>query len=221
MRTVAVLLLSAYLCACSANLSIKSALRETLTQGDLDNIRRLGSLPTDQSYEKYSVTVEATELRAVLSSESTVFLNVADCGNMSNDFPAVAFYAGIPLDEGYRAAIEQLEGTSGEVSLIGYVPQTFSRQLRSACVRLSGGSYLGRRVTSGVMPVGDAQSQTFRIANELHNTEHQNLAPKSGNGPIHPTPHEGALRLGRGALKYSACSRTMRLAPRLRANPLL
>jgi len=159
MRYIAPLVLSIYLCGCSATLSIKSAFRETLTQGDLDNIRSLGSLPMDQNYEKYGVIVAAIELRAALSSESTIFLNVADCSNMSNDFPAVAFYSDIPLDEGYRAAIERLEGASGDITLIGYVPQTFSRRLRPACVQLSGGSYSGRRVTSDVVPVGEAQSR--------------------------------------------------------------
>lgn len=156
MRALILCAITILICGCSINIPIKSVTRERTTESDSLNIRNLGSYPLDRDYEAFSVRIDRQSLIDALELESTVFINIFDCTNTENNFPATAFYADIPLDEGYREAARRLAGSSGDVFLRGYAPAAFSQRMSATCVRLTGGSYLGRRIESTVTPVIEA-----------------------------------------------------------------
>jgi hypothetical protein len=144
-----------FLAGCSKFINVDTATYEPLSISDRNNIAALGSYPPDQSYAAINIIVRGSDLRSALQSESTIFIDLFDCVHDESKFPATAFFSNFPLDESNKQIALRLEDSVSEVALRGYVPTRFYDRLDSPCVQLSGGSYLGHRVTSRVVIVSE------------------------------------------------------------------
>lgn len=130
------------LVGCSEYIHVISVYRSDLTSLDQPNIKTMSETGRPQDWQKFTVLVNKNELVALLTSESTVYIEIMDCASNSIKFPSIAFFEHVALDEQQKLAAKALSGQPREVEVAGYAPTKFLRGLKSICVRLGGGNYI-------------------------------------------------------------------------------
>lgn len=147
------------LMGCSMIINIESATRSPMSDFDRANIEVMAAGQSTRNWEKIQLTVNSADLLRAMRSESTVFVSIIDCSKRSLRFPSVAFLGNIPLNDQQKKAEGDLKGPNRIVMIYGYAPTSFISQLKSICIELEGGSYMGSSLRSNLISVESEESR--------------------------------------------------------------
>lgn len=96
-------------------------------------------------------TLRKPDLVEIVNNEIYSHLVVFDCEREESRYPIEPKIGEIPLSS-FSLAEEHVAGIdSGLIEITGNVPGNVFRRLNRACVKMNGGSYLGREVISNVV----------------------------------------------------------------------
>jgi hypothetical protein len=106
--------------------------------------------------ENYVVTVSlrGDDIFSLASQEIYPHLVVTECNNENIRFPSSPTLGNVRLDD-FRAILNSLNrnGVSRDYEIQGDIPHIFLQRISSACVKLEGGSYMGRSLRSNQLRI--------------------------------------------------------------------
>jgi hypothetical protein len=110
-------------------------------------------LDRGRSHYRLSATINRRDVDNILDSEIYAHLVVFDCENESRRYPAEPDINSVPLSN-FSLARRQLSSDRALlVEISGDVPKEVWDRYSRVCLRMNGGSYLGRELASNVIPL--------------------------------------------------------------------
>lgn len=114
--------------------------------------------PTASADYVVTASLSGEDLSSLVEAEIYAQIVVTECGNESIRYPASPRLADTSLNDfSVIRAMLNRRGRNENYEMQSEIPPVFIQRLRSACVRLEGGSYLGRSLRSNeirVTPTG-------------------------------------------------------------------
>lgn len=118
------------------------------------NISKPHFLPSTGENERgVAVLVSPADLRYIADNEIYASVVVVSCKDKKQRYPTETYVGAMSLDDfvAVRAAAEQ--AAPNGVELRGVVPESFLLRVVESCVKLEGGGYSGRTVTSNTLKI--------------------------------------------------------------------